>query len=95
MTVLEKSGLYLCVGVIIGLLLFIIFADHGLVDYKKLKAKERQVAAQSLLIEKKNRILEAEIEKLKSDAEYIKHVAKHEYEMVEKDEIIFKDEHPK
>jgi cell division protein FtsB len=35
--------------------------------------------------------MEKEILKLKTDIEYIKHLAKHEYEMAAQDELIFKE----
>ena len=95
MTLLEKSGFYLSICLVIVLLFFIIFAKHGAIDYKAMKSKEKQVIRQSAGIMEKNRSLENEIEKLKTDAEYIKHVAKHEYEMAEEGEIIFKDEDSK
>ena len=39
----------------------------------------------------KNYQLENEIKSLKTDINYIKHVAKHEHDMAEEDELIFKD----
>lgn len=94
MTVLEKSGLFFSIGLIIVLLLLMIFADHGLIDYQKLITKEEQVAAQATEVNRTNRAVELEIEKLKTDLDYIKHVAKHEYEMAEEDDMIFKDADP-
>ena len=95
MTVLEKAGIYLSVCLIVILLFFILFGRHGLMDYRKLKMKEQKVIVQSEKITEKNRALIKEVEKLKSDSEYIKHVAKHEYEMAEEDEMIFKNEEAK
>lgn len=95
MTVLEKSGLYLAVCLIVILLFFILFGTHGLMDYRKLKIKEDKVISQSRKVSEKNRALINEVEKLKTDAEYIKHVAKHEYEMAEENEIIIKHEDAK
>ena len=91
MTLLEKSGLYISGAIVIILLFLIIFAKNGVLDYKELENKENQVRAQAAATGKKNRALEYEIEKLKTDTEYIKHVAKHEYEMTEKNEMIFKE----
>lgn len=91
MTLLEKSGLYISGVIVIILLLLIIFARNGVIDYNELKNKENQVVTQSAVTNEKNHVLENEIKKLKTDTEYIKHVAKHEYEMAEKDEMIFKE----
>ena len=38
-----------------------------------------------------NQKIENEIQSLKTDMDYIKHVAKHEHDMAEEDELIFKD----
>lgn len=92
MKFLEKSGLFFSVIIILVLLLVIVFAKHGILDYKELRLKETQVFEQTDQIIQKNRNLEVEINKLKTDINYIKHVAKHEYGMAEEDEIIFKDE---
>ena len=86
--------MFLSIGIALVLLLLLVFGNHGLINYQKLMAKEEQVAEQSEQIRRENRVLGAEVDKLKTDAEYIKHVAKHEYEMVEEDDMIFKDEHP-
>jgi len=42
-------------------------------------------------IDQENQKLETEIKSLKTDMDYIKHVAKHEHDMAEEDELIFKD----
>ena len=92
MKVYEKSGLFLCIGGILVLLFLIVFTKHGILDYRALAQKEKRISVQVNDIEKKNNHLETEIKKLKTDVGYIKHIAKHDYEMVEEDEIIFKDE---
>ncbi len=92
MKILEKSGVFLCIGGILILLSLIVFAKHGILDYRILLQKEGRISVQVNQIENKNKHLEAEIKKFKTDIHYIKHVAKHDYGMTEKDEIIFKDE---
>lgn len=56
-----------------------------------LKGKERSVLSQIQTIDQENEKLENEIKSLKTDINYIKHVAKHEHDMAEEDELIFKD----
>jgi cell division protein FtsB len=91
MTMLEKTGVYASIFFILLLLLLIAFSKNGVVDYKSLKGKETVLLDQMQTIELKNENLENEINSLKTDMDYIKHVAKHEYDMAEEDEIIFKD----
>ena len=60
-------------------------------EYGKLKQQEVDIAAQTVLVAKENRKIEKEIKSLKHDINYIKHLAKHEHEMAEPGELIFKN----
>ena len=90
MTVLEKIGFFLTVLLIVLLLFLIFFSRNGVLDYRNLKAKEASVDARILSVEKENQQLGKEIQSLKNDIDYIKHLAKHEHEMAEPGELIFK-----
>lgn len=91
MSVMEKAGYSISFIIILILMSFIIFSKNGLLDYRKLKHKEigviEQLKEADVIIHK----LETQIISLKNDMEYIKHVAKHEHDMAEEDELIFKD----
>ncbi len=91
MTIIEKTGLYISIFIIVVLLFLIVFSTHGVLDYKLLKGKEKIVLDQIHTIELANQKFESEIKSLKTDMNYIKHVAKHEHDMAEEDELIFKD----
>ena len=91
MTGIEKIGVTLGILLILGLLGMIAFSTNGVMDYERLKERESQVAARAQLEMRHNRKLEKEIKSLKHDIDYIKHLAKHEHEMAEPDELIFKD----
>lgn len=87
----EKTGLLFCLFIIILLIFLIVFSENGILDYRALKKKEATISDQTQLFDAKNRKLESEITRLKTDTEYIKHVAKHVHDMAEEDELIFKD----
>ena len=91
MTIVEKMGLYVSIFIIVVVLFLIVFSKHGVLDYKMLKGKETTVLNQIQTIDRENETLENEIKSLKTDMNYIKHVAKHEHDMAEQDELIFKD----
>jgi cell division protein FtsB len=91
MTSIEKIGLYASIGILVAVLCLIVFSKNGLLDYKELRGKERAIEGQTRIIDLANQKLEDEIQSLKTDMEYIKHVAKHEHDMAEADELIFKD----
>ena len=91
MTGIEKIGVTLGILLILGLLGMIAFSTNGITDYRRLQEKEVQVNARAQMEETQNRKLEKEIKSLKHDIDYIKHLAKHEHEMAEPDELIFKE----
>ncbi len=91
MTTLEKAGLYLSIFIIINLFTFIGFSKNGVLDYMELKKSHTDILEQINEVGLKNQKLENEIISLKTDMNYIKHVAKHEHDMAEKDDLIFKD----
>lgn len=87
----EKAGLFLSILVIFAVIGLIVFSKNGLIDYKELKDKERVLHEQIKSVDEKNSIIEKEIISLKTDMEYIRHVAKHEHDMAEEGELIFKE----
>ena len=91
MTTVEKIGFYLGIFTTLVLLWMIFFSKNGVMDYQDLKEKESRIMVQDSLETKQNRKMEKEIKSLKHDINYIKHLAKHEHEMAEPGELIFKD----
>ncbi|WP_299982598.1 septum formation initiator family protein [Desulfobacula sp.] len=91
MKMVEKTGFYVSIFIIIVLLFLIVFSTNGVLDYKILKGKEVVILEQARMVELANQKLENEVKSLKTDMNYIKHVAKHEHDMAEEDELIFKD----
>lgn len=90
MTTVEKIGLYSGIGVALLLLGLIFFSTHGFIDYRALKEQENLINTQVLVESQENRKIENEINRLKHDLEYIRHIAKHEYGMAAPDELVFK-----
>ena len=91
MSKLEKMGFILTGLLIVILLGLIAFSGNGIMDYRKLLQKEKNVLSQIQLVERENQKLEGEINKIKTDAEYLNHLARHEYNMVEEGEFVFKN----
>ena len=88
---MEKIGLYLAMGVAVILLFMFFFSTSGVMDYSRLKARQALLESQAAIVGSQNSKMEKEILKLKTDIEYIKHLAKHEYEMAARDELVFKE----
>ena len=91
MTRMEKICLYLTMGGAVILLFMFFFSTRGVMDYSRLKFRQEQLEAQAAIAANQNSKLEKEILKLKTDIEYIKHLAKHEHEMAAQDELVFKE----
>ena len=91
MTIFEKTGIYLSIFVIVALLALIVFSKNGVLDYMALKQNKTDINDKVDGVDSENQKVENEIISLKTDISYIKHVAKHEHDMAEGDELIFKD----
>lgn len=88
---MEKICLYLAMGGAVILLFMFFFSTRGVMDYNRLKSRQAQLEAQAAIADSQNSKLEKEILRLKTDLEYIKHLAKHEHEMADQDELVFKE----
>ncbi|MCP3944778.1 MAG: septum formation initiator family protein [Desulfobacteraceae bacterium] len=91
MTLFEKTTFYVGMMLILVLLFLIFFSKNGVMDYGKLKKQESGILVHAAQVAKENRKIEKEINSLKHDINYIKHLAKHEHEMAEAGELIFKN----
>ena len=94
MTRIEKICLYLTMGGAVILLFMFFFSTRGVMDYSQLKFRQELLEAQAAIAVSQNSKMEQEILKLKTDIEYIKHLAKHEHEMAARDELVFKEKPP-
>lgn len=88
---MEKICLYLTIAGAVILLFMFFFSTKGVMDYSRLKSRQEQLEIQAAIAVNQNLKLEKEILKLKTDIEYIKHLAKHKHEMAAQDEWVFKE----
>ncbi|MEJ2727988.1 MAG: septum formation initiator family protein [Deltaproteobacteria bacterium] len=88
----RKQSVFLSVAVLVlvSLLFFIIFGEHGLIDLNSLKNERNQLTVKSEQLTLKNHSLSVEIDRLKHDPKYIENVARQELGMVGEDELILK-----
>ncbi len=91
MSKIEKTGFLFTIFILVALLFLVVFSKNGILDYNALKDKETAIINQTAKVNKENKIIENEIKSLKTDLEYIKHIAKQEHDMAADDELIFKD----
>ena len=86
----EKIYLYISILLMFLVLLFIVFSDKGLMEFRRLKADKVILLQKNDRLKKQNLLLYKEIERLKNDPEYVENVARKEYGMVGKDEVVVK-----
>jgi cell division protein FtsB len=72
------------------LLLFIMFSDSGLADLFKLKSDRDRLLQENERLKQENLSLYRTIDRLKNDPEYIESIARKEFGMIKKDEVILK-----
>ena len=77
-------------GAVVLLFVFF-FSTRGVMDYSRLKFRLDQLETQADIAAGQNSKMEKEILKLKTDIEYIEHLAKHEHEMAAENELVFKE----
>ncbi len=90
MGLVEKFGFYLTILIMVLLLHLIFFSRNGFQDYQSLKQKEMDIVRVIESVHKDNRRIENQIRGLKTDGEYIRHLARHEHGMAAPDELIFR-----
>lgn len=68
----------------------IFFSDKGLMAMELSAEKKQEVELQNQILKQQNYVLNGEIERLRSDPDYIEDVARQDLGMVAPDEVIFK-----
>lgn len=71
------------------LIAYVVFSPYGLLKHFRLQNEIKTVKKENTLLEQKNKELAAEIERLKNDPDYVEKVAREQYGMIKKNEILF------
>jgi cell division protein FtsB len=89
--VISKKNILLAAALVVVLLLmFILFGENGLSDLSRLKAERDGLLKKNAELIQQNLLLCREIERLKTDPEYVKSLARKELGMIGKDEVVIK-----
>lgn len=88
--VIDSVLVIVSLGLILVLAWFIFFSEKGLMALELSDQKKQEIALQNQVLQEQNRILSGEIERLRSDLDYICDVARYDLGMVAPDEIIYK-----
>jgi cell division protein FtsB len=90
MTKKQMIPLSVTILILVSLLFFILFSEHGLTDLNILQKEKTQLIIENQALDQQNRALSSEIDRLKHDPEYIESIARQELGMVGEDEVILK-----
>ncbi|NIR14199.1 MAG: septum formation initiator family protein [Desulfobacterales bacterium] len=94
----RRLRLLFLVFTIIGLCVYAILGENGLLDVYKIKGEKEGIVRENATLEAENKRLAREVELLKTDKRYIAKVARKELGMIGEDEILYKikdDDQPK
>lgn len=94
MTLPKKKLIYGIVFVIVTLavMAFITFNEYGLLKYLHVKKELKQLNDEILRSEERIKAMEAEIDSLKTSKDKIEQVAREKFDMMKKNEKVFKIE---
>ena len=94
MTTKQNILVSLAVFLLVSLLFFIVFSENGLADLNLLKKERERVAEQNRQLTGENIDLGVEIDRLKNDPKYIESIARRDFGMIGRDEIVVKPQRP-
>jgi len=69
--------------------LWLLFAPHGVVRYCRLRQEVEAVKSEAASLEEQNSNLVEDVSRLKKDPTYLEDVAREEYGLIRKNEMIF------
>ena len=90
MTKRQRILISIVAFLLVSLLFFIIFNEHGLMDLNLLNNEKNALVLRNEQIARENLSLSVEIGRLENDPKYIENVARQELGMIGKDELILK-----
>ncbi|MGD9082201.1 MAG: septum formation initiator family protein [Desulfobacterales bacterium] len=89
---ISKKNVLLAVAIVVSLMMmmFILFGENGLADLNRLKVERDDLLKKNAELIQQNLFLCREIERLKTDPEYVENLARKELGVIRKDEVVIK-----
>ncbi len=86
---MNKRMYFIPAGVILFILYFTIFGERGLLRIYHLTQEKKQIEERVTALQAENEQLKKEIEALKTDRRYLESIARKDFGLVRKNEIIY------
>lgn len=80
--------------ILAALLVFMVFSDRGLAELNLLRAERDRIVGHNRELVRENIGLGVEIDRLKNDPSYIESVARREFGMIGREELLVKPQRP-
>ena len=77
------------ISVIVAILWLLFAPNRGVFHYRKLQGEIDSVAQENLHLEERNKELQKEIERLKTDEAYLEDLARHKYGLLKENETVY------
>jgi len=90
MTKSQNIGISITILLLFALFIYIVFSPHGYSDLALLKKEQSKLVQKNERLTRENLDIRIEIDRLKHDLGYIESIARQEFGMIRKDEIILK-----
>lgn len=68
---------------------WLLFSPNGILTYYHLKQQIEAVKAENEQLKEENRLLQQKIDKIKNDPAYLEELARKEYNLLKKNELVF------
>jgi cell division protein FtsB len=75
--------------VILGILWILFAPNRGLFHYRQLQHEIDSLARENILLEQRNKDLQKEVERLKSDEKYLEELARQKYGLLKENETVY------
>jgi cell division protein FtsB len=85
----RKRQIFLTTGITLLVLLWLILSPWGVVSFVRLRHDLAEMRAGNRELAETNRALEKEIDRLKNDRAYLEKVAREQYGLLKKNEVIY------
>ena len=80
---------YALAGALALMLFFLVFGEWGLIHYRRLAEERRSLEERSQALQRENELLREKIYRISKDDRYLEKVAREEFGLVRKGEIIY------